>query len=308
MKVSVIVSIYNGADILPVTIPPLLNQDYPAEKLEIILVDDASTDGTSELLENPEWRGKCRVIRHEENRGRTATRNSGVKAATGDLLIFTDCDIEVPTDFVSKHVNRYDDNQTVGVLSNLLPHSTDLKDKYHRYLFEGKRGAKLVPEGKPLPFRYFIMTCTSIRKEAVEKTGLFNENLPGYGIDLEYAYRLWRNYPDNLFYAPETEVKMHKLKTLDEALDNYQEFGEKNLPIILKEFPELAPFTGVDFVSTKQFSWKRIIGLLLIHNFNICIAKLKLKFVPFPMSNLFVRYLLVASVCIGYKSYLRLHE
>jgi glycosyltransferase involved in cell wall biosynthesis len=308
MKVSLIVSIYNGADILPITVPPLLNQDYPSEQLEIIMVDDASTDGTAELLENPEWREKYRVIRHEENRGRTAARNSGVRTSTGELLIFVDCDIELPPDFVSRHASRYTDEQTVGLLSNLLPHSTELRDKYHRYLFEGKRGAKLVPEGQPLPFRYFIMTCTSILREAVGKTGLFNEDLPGYGIDLEYAYRLWQNYPDGLFYAPEIEVKMHKLKTLEEAMANFREYGEKNLPIILEKFPELAPFTGVDFVAPGHFSWKRLIGFLLMHSFNVSIAKLKLKFTPFPLSNLFVRYLLVASVCMGYKSYLLQNE
>lgn len=307
MKVSVIVSIYNGADILPVTIPPLLNQDYPADRLEIILVDDASTDRTVKLLEIPEWREKYRFIRHGENRGRTATRNSGVKAATGELLIFTDCDIEIPTDFVSKHVNRYDDNQTVGVLSNLRPHCTDLKDKYHRYLFEGKRGAKLIPEDQSLPFRYFIMGCTSIRKEAVEMTGLFNEKLPGYGIDLEYAYRIWQNYPDGLFFAPEIEVNMHKLKTLDQAMDNFREYGEKNLPIILEEFPELASFVGADYVAPGHSLWKRLIGTLLINSFIVSVAKFKLKIIPFPLSNIFVRYLLVTSAALGYKTYLRKH-
>ena len=140
------------------------------------------------------------------------------------------------------------------------------------------------------------------------KTGLFNEDLPGYGIDLEYAYRLWQNYPDGLFYAPEIEVKMHKLKTLEEAMANFREYGEKNLPIILEKFPELAPFTGVDFVAPGHFSWKRLIGFLLMHSFNVSVAKLKLKFAPFPLSNLFVRYLLVASVCMGYKSYLLQNE
>ncbi len=307
MKVSVIISIYNGADILPITIPPLLSQDYPADQLEIILVDDASTDGTAELLENSDWREKYRVVSHKENRGRTAARNSGVKAATGELLIFMDCDIEIPTDFVSQHVRHYTVKKTVGLLSNLLPHSTDLRDKYHRYLFEGKRGAKLVPEGVPLPFRYFIMTCTSIRKDVVEKTGFFNKELPGYGIDLEYAYRLWQNYPDGLFYAPEIEVKMHKLKTLDQAMDNFREYGEKNLPIILEEFPELTPLVGADFVAPGHSLWKRLVGTLLINSFIVSVAKFKLKLIPFPLSNIFVRYLLVTSAALGYKTYLRKH-
>ncbi|MFQ6607564.1 MAG: glycosyltransferase family 2 protein [Fidelibacterota bacterium] len=307
MKVSIIVSIFNGADILPITIPPLLSQDYPAEQLEIILVDDASTDSTPQLLDNPKWQKQCLIIRHEKNRGRPTTRNSGIKAASGELLIFMDCDIEVSPSFVSKHVRYYRNEQIVGVLSNLRPNTRNLRDKYHRYLFEGKRGAKLIPREKPLPFKYFILTCTSIRKEAVIKTGYFNEKLPGYGIDLEYAYRLWENYPQGLFHAPEIEVKMHKLKTLNEAMKNFHEFGEKNLPVILEKFPELAPFVGADFIVPGRLSWKRFVGMILMHPFNIYIAKFKLKLVPFPLSNIFVRYLLVASTAIGYKFYLRQH-
>ena len=50
MKVSVIVPAYNEADILPVTLPALLNQDYSREKTEIIIINDASTDNSQKIL------------------------------------------------------------------------------------------------------------------------------------------------------------------------------------------------------------------------------------------------------------------
>ena len=83
MKVSVIISVYNGADILSVTLPSLLNQDYPNNKMEIIIVDDASTDDTSRLLDSINQKEFITVISHSENRGRAATRNSGIKVASG---------------------------------------------------------------------------------------------------------------------------------------------------------------------------------------------------------------------------------
>ncbi|MFQ6675530.1 MAG: glycosyltransferase [Fidelibacterota bacterium] len=309
MKFSVIVSIYNGADVLPITVPPLMAQDYPPDRLEIILVDDASTDGTSSLLENSPWRERCTVIRHPENRGRCATRNSGLEVATGDVLIFMDCDIEVDKTFVSRHAERHRNPDTVGILSNIRPTVHPLRNKYHRYLFEGKRGAKQIEAGKPLPFRYFIMTCSSIKVSAVHETGKFNESLRAYGIDLEYAHRLWKRYPDGLFFAPDITVFMHRLKTLDEALADFRDYGRYNVPVMVGENPELARYVGSDFVSTPRPgpSLKTLAGRFLFNPVVASLAKGMFHVLPYPFSNFPVRYLMVNSVARGYREYLRTH-
>ncbi|MEE9166464.1 MAG: glycosyltransferase family 2 protein [Candidatus Neomarinimicrobiota bacterium] len=307
MKVSVIVSIYNGEDVLPLTIPALLNQNYPHESTEIILVDDASTDETPSLLENREWKDRATVVRHTENRGRTATRNSGIDTATGDLLVFVDCDIEVGPEFLSLHVEQHRNSGIVGVLSNVRPREMKSSNKYHRYLFSGRRGAKLVGENHPLPFRYFIMTCASIKAYAVRKTGKFNEKLPGYGIDLEYAYRLWNNYPNGLFYSSGIVVFMHKAKDLHETLVDFREYGRRNVPIILSNFPELAPYVGADFVSSPpgSFSLRGLVGSLLINQVMSSLARMLLMLAPYPLSNHFVRYLMLSAAAMGYRESLK---
>ena len=141
MKVSVIVSMFNATDILSNTLPTLLNQDYPAEDHEIILVNDCSTDGTENLITSEKWDGPFITLNHKVNQGRSATRNTGLKAASGDILIFLDCDIEVPHNFISKHVEYHKMSKVIGLLSNLQPGVPTI-DKYHRYLFNNKRGAK----------------------------------------------------------------------------------------------------------------------------------------------------------------------
>ena len=65
MKVSIIVSAFNAADILPKTLPSLFNQDYPEENYEIILVNDASTDTTLDLIKSEKWTDQCIVFHHE---------------------------------------------------------------------------------------------------------------------------------------------------------------------------------------------------------------------------------------------------
>ena len=155
MKVSVIVSAFNAADILPTTLPPLLDQDYPKEDLEIILVNDASTDSTSNIIASERWAKQCTVIHHEINLGRSATRNSGLRATKGDLLIFLDCDIEVPSGFISNHVKRHKDRKIIGLLSNLQP-AVPPTGKYYRYLFYGR--SKAPPLSLFHPDGYFHQT------------------------------------------------------------------------------------------------------------------------------------------------------
>ena len=113
MRVSIIIPVYNGGNILPITIPALLNQTYPKEKMEIIIVNDGSTDNTMEVLDSKEWKDCFKIISHSTNKGRAVTRNVGINSANGELLIFLDCDIEVNPDFVLQHVDYHQNNNNI---------------------------------------------------------------------------------------------------------------------------------------------------------------------------------------------------
>ena len=302
MKVSVIVSVFNAIDILSKTLPPLLSQDYPGEDHEIILVNDSSTDDTENLISSEKWQGPFIALNHKVNQGRSSTRNTGLREASGDILIFIDCDIEVPHDFISKHVEYHKMSKVIGLLSNLQPGIPTI-DKYHRYLFNNQRGAKKISTTKSLPYRYFILTATSIKREAIEKTGEFNQNLSGYGIDLHYSYRLWENFPQNLFFASDIIVKQHKLKPFDEAISDFKDYGANNLPNILTEFPQLAKDTGADYISGQKI--KVLIGKILFNVVVRRIAELMHFILPTPLCNPFIRYQMVDALTGSYRNYLK---
>ena len=305
MKVSIIVPVYNGADILPVTLSPLFNQDYPKEKTEIIIINDGSTDGTSQVLKSFKYKESIIVISHLKNRGRSETRNSGIKKATGELLIFLDCDIEVKSSFISEHVKYHQYEHTIGVVSHIRTHDSKSKDKYHRYIFFGKRGASIIGENKPLPFNYFIIGCTSVKMDAVQMIGEFDVNLPVYGEDLDFAYRLWKSFPEGLFYSEKIIVYMHKVKSLKDALSNLSQYGQYNVPIILHKYPELAPYMATDFIKSMngKLSWKVAFGIIFINPIICQLVKWLLYVTPFPLSNILIRYLLGASVAMGYRKF-----
>jgi glycosyltransferase involved in cell wall biosynthesis len=86
--VSVIIPVYNRANYIKSCIDSVLNQDYP--NLEIIVVDDGSTDETLEVLNK--YGTHITVIKLPENSGAQATRNAGIKAAKHDWIAFLDSD------------------------------------------------------------------------------------------------------------------------------------------------------------------------------------------------------------------------
>ncbi len=98
MRVSIVVPCFNEVD----TVEEIVRRinKAPLKSKEIIVVDDFSTDGTRELLMGSLKSRVDRVIFHEQNRGKGAALRSGFSAATGNLIIVQDADLEYdPEDY-----------------------------------------------------------------------------------------------------------------------------------------------------------------------------------------------------------------
>ena len=93
--VSVVVPVYNGAQCLPRCIDSLLRQTHP--RVEILIVDDGSTDGTPGLVKPP-----ARLLATGGRKGAGAARNVGARAAAGEVLFFTDSDVAAPPEWIAK--------------------------------------------------------------------------------------------------------------------------------------------------------------------------------------------------------------
>jgi glycosyltransferase involved in cell wall biosynthesis len=96
---SVLIPIYNEQDSLAQLLDAV---EQRPEVSEIVIVDDGSTDATSELLANREFRLPVQVIRHPQNRGKGAAIRTALAAATSDLALIQDADLEYdPSDYPS---------------------------------------------------------------------------------------------------------------------------------------------------------------------------------------------------------------
>ena len=99
--VSIIVPVYNCKPYLEDCIQSVLAQDYG--NLELLLIDDGSTDGSGQICDQYAHYDKLRVI-HQKNQGVSATRNTGIRLASGDLILFLDSDYTIEPSIVSTMV------------------------------------------------------------------------------------------------------------------------------------------------------------------------------------------------------------
>ncbi len=97
MKITVIMPVYNEIN----TIEEILSRVQAMDTAdEILVVDDGSTDGTRKVLEKLDGKGPIRVILHDQNKGKGAAVTTGIRNATGDVLLIQDADLEYdPRDY-----------------------------------------------------------------------------------------------------------------------------------------------------------------------------------------------------------------
>ncbi len=114
MKFSVILTVYNGENVLCKCLESLLNLDYPKDKYELIAVNDGSTDKSWEILKFYKRKFKergiaYRIFKLEQNIGRIKARAYGVKKAKFDRIVILDVQMRMDKDFL-KNAAQYPKN------------------------------------------------------------------------------------------------------------------------------------------------------------------------------------------------------
>jgi len=223
MDISVIVPTYNSRDVLARTLQAVLAQDFPADRYEVIVLDDGSTDGSEELvrrLENP-----ARLTYHwRENQGRSAARNAGARLARSPVLLFLDADVRPSAGFLAGHVRHHLVHQRTGVQGRTLQDPESLTTTF-------MRATSLLPDltirrRQALSPVHVITRNFSVTAEAFWEVGGFDEAFVGYGWeDIELALRL-RHAGVRLEYEPEALAYHHHVQRLEDLLPKLRQAGE----------------------------------------------------------------------------------
>lgn len=114
-RISITIPVYNEASQIADTLESLLGIDYPSDRRQVMVVSDASTDGTEEIVAGFADHG-VELLRLEGRGGKTAAENAARTHLTGEIVINTDASIRIRPDAVKALVRHFED-PTVGVAS-----------------------------------------------------------------------------------------------------------------------------------------------------------------------------------------------
>ncbi|MBZ5538258.1 MAG: glycosyltransferase family 2 protein [Acidobacteriia bacterium] len=117
--VSILISAYNEAEHIGITLENKLALDYPGDKMEILVISDGSTDGTDDVVGQYSERG-VRFFREEPRRGKTAALNFAVPQATGEILVFSDANSIYERGAVRNLVKNFSDPKVGYVTGKMI--------------------------------------------------------------------------------------------------------------------------------------------------------------------------------------------
>ncbi len=121
-KITIVIPAYNEEGRIGEALEHLLSIDYPRDKLEIIVVDDGSSDNTSGIAESY----GVKVIKHMKNMGRGAAVKTGILNASGELIVTIDADTKPMRDSIRKLVSYMVQNRSIGAAcGRLIPHRAE---------------------------------------------------------------------------------------------------------------------------------------------------------------------------------------
>jgi cellulose synthase/poly-beta-1,6-N-acetylglucosamine synthase-like glycosyltransferase len=118
-RVSLVMVVFNEEKVLPAKLDNLLTLDYPAEKTEIVIASDGSTDNTERILREYARDSRVQVVLNQLSRGKAANLNDAVEVASGDILVFTDARQTIESFALRKLVSDFADPD-VGCVSGEL--------------------------------------------------------------------------------------------------------------------------------------------------------------------------------------------
>ena len=120
-QVTILIPAYNEAECIARTLENKLEQDYPPEMREIVVVSDASDDGTDEIVSRYAQQG-VKIIRREVREGKASALNAAVASVTSEIIIFSDANSCFADDTVRKLVENFAD-PTVGYVTGNLEYT-----------------------------------------------------------------------------------------------------------------------------------------------------------------------------------------
>lgn len=275
-KLSVVICSLNGAAGVDRCARALAMQTI-RPSLELIVVDDGSTDATS----NVGQAHGATVVRHARNLGLAAARNSGLDAATAPVVAFLDDDCEPEPQWAEQLLTGYEEGVTgvggpilcagrdsfmLGYLdrnSPLKPVESDIAKSdnilYRLYLYIGRQWGQREDCSRRNVYSLAGANMSFLRQALIE-VGRFDSRFGFGGEDLDLCMRMGRAFPSGrLVFVPEARVMHHFKASVNDTLRRSRAYGRGSARLYRK-WPSMPPtfFPGPLLVLTMLLLSKRL--------------------------------------------------
>ncbi len=302
-KVSVIIPLYNLKHYIKEAIDSVLNQTYP--KIEIIIVDDGSTDNPETVLN--EYRNRIKVIR-QENEGLASARNTGIKNSEGEYLVFLDADdyicpnkIETEIEILEKHPKIgwvYEKSLTIDENKRIIRKLPDIAIKPTEQPPQGKIFHKLLLEN------LMPVNAVMIRRKVID-VGMFDESLTSYE-DWDFWIRVSAKYEVKYINKPLAFVRfrpdsmqrntirfcLNKIRVINKACRLYPELIYPYKHRLNKMLAYTHNSLGAEYYHKDKFkeSASQFLNSISVYffqrkvYFNLALVILKILKIPMPIS------------------------
>ena len=180
-KFSIIVPVYNSLRYLPQCVDSLVQQTFNKEDMEVILVNDGSTDGSKELCERYSEEYPFVVCINQENAGASRARNKGIEVATGDFIGFVDSDDWISINLIERvaaFFNNCSDNGGVAVCPVYNMYGNRKKPHYANGRFS--KGTRVVSLNRPEWQFVVSRIAPTFFRSAIAKKVLLDETVRYY--------------------------------------------------------------------------------------------------------------------------------
>lgn len=247
--VSVVIPVYQGEGDLPDLISCLSSQTYPKDRVEYLLVDNNSRDRTLAYLKTASENSPLTIRPLSENQIQSsyAARNTGIRAAVGEIVVFTDADCRPQPQWLESLIQPFIQPEVVIAIGEItaLP-SNNLLEKH-------ADSQETLSQKHTLAHRFCPYGQTAnlaIRHIAFEKVGLFRPYLTTGG-DADICWRILLAKIGRWQFVPNAIVQHRHRATFPELASQWRRYGRSN-----RYLHELYGIDLMPGMTTKQYCWR----------------------------------------------------
>lgn len=290
LNISIIIIGFNSLSTLKKLLPSIKNIVSKNINLEIIYIDDGSTDASFDYFKSYSFPFKAVSFKFENNRGRVHATDMGIQKATGDWLLFIQSNMIVDSHLLQHYANAIQsrDSNNLIIAGTIIYQSSDRA--LQNYLNSNSRGINAYRCYENIHFSHLLFGNCIIHNSIFKKYRL-NLQLESYGgEELDFSYKVIKENPNIMIAYPDAQVTRIDFPVLQQHCVRLEEYGRENLALLDPALQKLVIRYKILLVP--------IPGLYYLIS---CLYILGLHLYKIPMfSKVIIKYILGLAILKGY--------